>query len=190
MTLLDSLKNLDHSLFNFFWQLANLNSLTRIVAVFFGHYFPYIVGLLLIIQLLFEKNKLLRWRTFAIVALSTILSRGLVVEIIRFFVHRLRPFMALNLQPFIADVNDPSFPSGHATFFFALAFALILIKYRHGWYYFLAAILISLGRVMAGVHWPSDILAGAIIGFLCAWLSVYLLKNVSMPVATTTPVSE
>ena len=75
-------------------------------------------------------------------------------------------------------------PSGHATFFFALAFAIFyFLKYdkrnaaakrKWNWLFMGGAVIMGVARVFAGVHWPSDILAGAVIGFL----SVFLIKKI------------
>ena len=76
-----------------------------------------------------------------------------------------------------------SFPSGHAAFFFGLATAYFLSKKirpegapqsgtirRVSFWLFVAAALISLARVFVGVHYPSDILAGALVGIFSGWL--------------------
>ncbi len=71
-----------------------------------------------------------------------------------------------------------SFPSGHAAFFFALSTAVYFYNKKWGVFFFIASSLLSIGRIMGGVHYPSDILGGAIIGVLCAYLvRRYILKN-------------
>ena len=63
------------------------------------------------------------WRKHISLALqmvaAVILSRGIITEIIRFFWHRSRPFVEQNFIPMISHADSASFPSGHATFFFA-----------------------------------------------------------------------
>lgn len=84
-----------------------------------------------------------------------------------------RPFVALQ------DVNrliDPpltgkSFPSDHSTIAFAMAFSLVFFRPRLGVVFLLAAIMVALGRVFVGVHFPADVFAGAIIGCLWAFLA-------------------
>jgi len=73
------------------------------------------------------------------------------------------------------DINM-SFPSGHAAIYFALAVSIILFfrfsedisKRKWGWRFLGAAFLIGVARIFIGFHWPSDILAGAIIGIISA----------------------
>jgi undecaprenyl-diphosphatase len=81
---------------------------------------------------------------------------------------RPRPFEAHDVHLFVAPSPDPSFPSDHATAAFAIAVALLLRSRRIGWVALAMATVISLSRVAVGVHYPSDILAGALIGSLAA----------------------
>jgi undecaprenyl-diphosphatase len=93
-----------------------------------------------------------------------------------------RPFVTFPmLEPLFLYGSHDSFPSGHATIFFALATA---IWFSHRWAgaaFFVAAILISIARVMVGIHYPVDILAGAIIGILVAALLHQVLRKYIQP---------
>lgn len=62
-----------------------------------------------------------------------------------------------------------SFPSLHSANAFAAAVALFLLDRRTGWLAFPVAGLIALSRVFVGVHWPSDVLAGALYGSAVAF---------------------
>jgi len=86
-----------------------------------------------------------------------------------------RPFVTLQFDPLYSHVGhlSASFPSGHAMgtagFWLLLAFEL-----RRRWLFFFAvafASFVSFSRIYAGVHWPEDVLFGALIGWLIAWLS-------------------
>ena len=61
-----------------------------------------------------------------------------------------------------------SFPSGHATVSFACATVLALAVPRLRWPLFTLAALIAFSRVYVGVHYPGDVLAGAVLGVLLA----------------------
>ena len=59
---------------------------------------------------------------------------------------------------------DPSFPSDHATAAFAIAFAVLFFSRRLGALFLLGATAIGVSRVLLGLHYPSDVLAGAAVG--------------------------
>lgn len=106
------------------------------------------------------------------------MARFGVVELIRFLYPRERPFVANGLDALInQNPLESSFPSGHATFFMALAVYLILAGDKKlGWFILISAVAIGLARVAAGVHWPSDIIVGWLVGGLISWL-VFKLFN-------------
>ena len=67
-----------------------------------------------------------------------------------------------------APSPDPSFPSDHAAAAFALAVAVLLVNRRIGTLFLAAATLIAVSRVLLGVHYPGDVLAGAFVGAAAA----------------------
>ena len=69
-----------------------------------------------------------------------------------------------------------SFPSGHATFFFALAAAVYMKDKRWGAVFLILAAVLSILRVATGLHYTSDILAGAALGVLVAFVGSWLIK--------------
>jgi len=82
---------------------------------------------------------------------------------------RPRPYEAHgDIQLFVAPSGDPSFPSDHATAAFAIAFALFLRSRRVGLVALAMAAAVSVSRVAVGVHYPSDVAAGALIGAVAA----------------------
>ena len=106
---------------------------------------------------------------YAVLAIST-LGASVITAAVKAIAGRPRPTAGLKL--------DPSFPSGHTTFAAAvLGFAMLLaVQRRHLVLALLvAAVVAAMGpsRVLLGVHWLSDVLAGYAIGF--AWLIAVLL---------------
>ncbi len=85
------------------------------------------------------------------------------------------------LAPLIPGPGDYSFPSGHALSSFAAATVLSLTDRRLGWLAIPLACLIALSRVALYVHFPSDVLAGAVLGVLdggCVyWLGRRLVSS-------------
>lgn len=66
--------------------------------------------------------------------------------------------------------EDGAFPSAHTAVAFAIAVTIWLHNRRIGWIFIFLAILVGLGRVMSNVHFPIDILGGAIVGSFVAVL--------------------
>lgn len=136
--------------------------------VFFAKYLGYflIAGLVAFL--------LKGWRKHIVLALqmiiAAILSRGIITETIRFFWHRNRPFVEQNFVPLIPHADTASFPSGHTTFFFAIGTVLYLYNKKAGMVFLAGSALIGVARVLAGLHWPSDIIWGALIGVMCGLL--------------------
>ncbi len=89
---------------------------------------------------------------------------------------RTRPFGAIDgvHQLITTSFLHKSFPSSHATIAFALAFTVFFFNRTWGIPMLIAAVLVALGRVYVGVHYPADILAGAIIGGVVSY-GVYRL---------------
>jgi undecaprenyl-diphosphatase len=111
------------------------------------------------------------WRRAAVAA---VLSAGLALaaaKVISELVDRARPFVAdaHGVHLFSAHAADPGFPSDHATAAFAIATAIVLRKRGWGIFALVAATVLSVGRVALGVHYPSDVLAGAALGAAAAF---------------------
>lgn len=94
----------------------------------------------------------------------------LVTQVISQLVDRARPFVAdpSGVHLFGHHAADPGFPSDHATAAFAIAMAIALRSPRWGAPLLAAATLLCIARVGLGVHYPSDVVAGALVGSLCA----------------------
>ena len=117
-------------------------------------------------------------------ALSSASGIGLAVGLataIKFVVDRPRPFVA---YPTLIKQRDPfvgphSFPSGHTTAAFVSATVWSLSANK--WYVTVMAYsyasLVGYSRMRLGVHYPSDVMAGALIGTGCGYLSWYLTKK-------------
>src|SRR5690606_5101995 len=95
------------------------------------------------------------------VVVSGALSLGL-----KYAVDRERPFDTYSFITEVTPADTPSFPSGHTTHAFALATSVSL-AYPH-WYIvvpsYLWAVTVGYTRMALGVHYPSDVLAGALLG--------------------------
>lgn len=173
---------LDTQLFYALNSLAGQSHLLDWVIVFFASYLAYIMGVLFLALVYFSHYPVReKWEIFWVTAISSLVARFGVAELIRLFYHRLRPYAdpALsNVHRLITDASW-SFPSGHATFFFAMAMALYLYNKKWGTWFFIAATFIAIARVIAGVHYPSDIIGGAVIGIAVAYAIFHVARRVA-----------
>ena len=138
------------------------------VIIFLSGYFGYILFAEFLVFWLVNRKTYPRILWEVIIAI--ILSRGIITEAIRFFWHRARPFIEQNFVPLIPHADTASFPSGHAAFFFAIGTVLYLHNKKAGIVFLAGSALIVMARILAGLHWPSDIIAGAFIGIASGWL--------------------
>ena len=91
-------------------------------------------------------------------------------ELIKSLIPMERPFLLNNLPTLTLTVPaGGSFPSAHSAVAFALAITIWLHNKKIGTLYLLAALAIGIGRVFGNVHYPLDILAGAILGSFVAF---------------------
>src|SRR4051812_24446469 len=128
------------------------------------------IATLAVVFLCAHGVKYLAWRRASVAA---VLSAGLglaIAKAISELVDRARPFVAdpHGVHLFAAHAPDPGFPSDHATAAFAIAVAVLLRKRGWGIFALVAATVLSVGRVALGVHYPSDVIAGAALGSAAA----------------------
>jgi undecaprenyl-diphosphatase len=169
--------NIDLYLFNLIHQLAGRFWPLDSLGIFFAKYLAYLLVVATLYFWLTRKTNKDKIFFIAFISLSLLLSRGIFTEGIRFFYHHERPFEALNFTPLISPDTASSFPSGHAAFFFALAFALYYFNRKWGTRFSVLALLMGLARIFVGTHYPSDILGGILIAFLSVFLVSQLLSK-------------
>lgn len=105
----------------------------------------------------------------------------------KFGVKRLRPCNEEAINSFIRILKTPqdfSFFSGHASSSFAittLMFLLLRNKIKWSWIFVLWPLLFSCSRIYVGVHYPLDILVGAIVGLLSGILFYFLYHRIIVP---------
>lgn len=107
----------------------------------------------------------------AVVASGLSAALGLLVAgLLARVVDRPRPFVAHPhaVELFAKHAADPGFPSDHATAAFAIAAALLLRSRPWSAIALVAAVVLAVTRVAMGIHYPTDVLAGAAIGALSA----------------------
>lgn len=121
-----------------------------------------------------------RWVALAVLALTVLASDQISSGWLKPWIDRERPCFALPEARLLLSKqpHSPSFPSGHATN--SAAVAVVLFRYVPAlrWLGLAAAILLAYSRVYVGVHYPSDVLCGALIGTLVGFLVVTVARSV------------
>jgi len=166
---------MNYFLFQQLNQLAGKFQWLDNLGIFFAEYFGYLLILLVLIIPLFYKRP--GWKIALQSFLAAILARFGIVELIRWIWPEPRPFIENNVNLILTHNNTAAFPSGHAAFFFSLSTVIYFYNKKAGIGFFIASFLISISRVFCGVHWPSDILAGALVGIFSGWLIMKIFKK-------------
>ena len=125
--------------------------------------------------LCFKKTRKIGFMT----SLSLILDLLSVNVLIKNLAARTRPYEVIEgLTSLIGPQSDFSFPSGHTAASFAFATVILLTApKKYSVVTLIVATLIALSRIYLGVHYPTDILGGIIIGAICGITSVYIIKK-------------
>jgi undecaprenyl-diphosphatase len=146
--------------------------------VFVAEYLGFaLVGALLFFEWLkYEEGRKARARRLlmAVVVAGIIWA---VASVLKDLAVHPRPFVALeDVKLLIPRADSGSFPSGHTAFAAALGGAMFALDRRVGVFLLISALLIGISRVIAGVHWPIDIVGGLLLGATGGWLICRLIN--------------
>lgn len=132
-------------------------------------------------------------RKAGVTALLAMLLGALCTNVVlKQLIARPRPWLEVEgLIPLVYPTDPNSFPSGHTCAAFAAAISWARQAPNRGWKVLavVSAVLMGWTRLYLGVHYPSDVLAGALIGTLCA-LAVWWGERILQKAETTAPPSE
>lgn len=174
---------MDNLLFASVYSFAFKNVWLDSLIIFFAAYWEYVIPVVLLFYLWAPKSRRQELKSRSIVVglavFSAVVARFGLANLIRYFYPRQRPFVFEGIDTLITqNPLEASFPSGHATFFMAMAVYLLLSGNKKlGWFMFTSAILISVARVGAAIHWPSDVIVGWILGAAVSWVVFKLSRK-------------
>mgnify|MGYP001612917969 CR=1 FL=1 len=161
---------MNQKVFEFLFGLSHRNSIIDAVFIFLANLLPYLLVLGFVVLIFYKSSSRRRLILYIEAALSLILGSVILVQFFRFFYHHPRPFEEMGFAPLIAGSGSSSFPSNHAAILFALSLLVFYLNRRVGIWFFVLSLLSGLARIVVGVHWPLDILGGALVGVLAAYL--------------------
>lgn len=157
---------MDFLIFQTLNSLVGKNVFLDNLGIFFADRFSYVVFGALFLFLL-KNYKKYRPMVLKAVAAGPLAWFG-ISELIKLLWVRPRPFIENQVNLLLYHEPDGSLPSSHAAFFFAVATIVYSYNKKAGILFFIAGFLIGFSRVFVGIHWPSDVLAGAIVGVFSA----------------------
>lgn len=175
------------SIFYLFYNLAHKSNMFDQLAIFIASKLDKITIIAAILYLIYfflshpdwKYQKFMAWVWESFIIFVSIIGAYAVYYIAKIIFHAPRPFVThLDVRPLVTETPFSSFPSGHATLFFALATAIYLYDKRAGYVFSLAATLIAISRMVVGVHYPVDIIAGALIGIGVGYIIHRLLYKI------------
>lgn len=172
-----SLVALDKTLFRFVNQ-SLANPVTNVIMPFITTdlHLKIFYGVCLFL-ILWKGDRRLRWAVLGSLVVVT-LSDQLSSAILKPLVGRLRPCKIMEVYLLVGCGSGFSFPSSHAANLFGQAFFFYGIAPRSAKFLVPLAVLVALSRVFVGVHYPGDILAGAILGTAVGLSAAVIFKRV------------
>jgi undecaprenyl-diphosphatase len=157
---------------NGWWRSPVLDWLVPWVTYLGSH---YAVGVFIILAWLLTKRKKVLFRLLFLYAIQSAVAYS-----IKFLVNRKRPLIFLEtvtqLPKSQGEILDPSFPSAHTFCVFMMATLLAAWFPRYRILFYIAAGFIGWTRIYLGLHYPTDVLVGALLGYGITRLFLYRMN--------------
>lgn len=173
----DKLRYYDYKVYDFFYQPIYHSHYLSHVYLFMAKY-GIVFFFLSFIYLIIKKKTNAFFATFLAMALA-----GFVDLVIMLFWQRPRPFVT-HIDKIMTPITEgmrvdsASFPSGHTYIAFAIATSVFLYGHKKlGAFLLLLALFVAISRVGSGLHYPSDIVGGIIVGVLAGYTAFRLVNK-------------
>lgn len=171
---MEALLKIDVGILLFLQEYVRNDGLTPIIK-FITEYGSFTMIALGVILMIFGKRK---YRIAGIVAVLAVVLDNIIVTGIKNVLARPRPYITFpEVIPMVGIPSKYSFPSGHTGFAFSVA--LSFCKYLPKKYCVISLVisaLVGFSRLYLGVHYPSDVLAGVVVGFVASGLAYYIVE--------------
>jgi len=183
-----NLLHLDYQIFEFINGLSGHSRILDFFGIFCAKYLIFVIGGVVAgwwLGLHKTKPSLAwpiegrrKWLIFGNVSLSVLLAM-LLNYVLGFLKFRNRPFVNLHTGRLVNPFSEKSFPSDHAAVAFAIAASVFLYDKKLGIVLMFLSLLVGLGRIYAGVHYPLDIVGGIVVGVVSAvFMKLVVFRNV------------
>lgn len=149
--------------FNFFHSFAGRSLALDNAIVFFADSYFFFVLFVFAIAAYWDYRKQHVGTAYLFAIAAAIIARFGVTSLIRFFIHRPRPFTEFHFIPLVQDAAY-SFPSGHTVFLFAMATIMLFSNRKLALFLCASGLIVGIARIMAGIHYPTDIISGMVLG--------------------------
>ena|ERR1035437_347489 len=181
--MIDYLYRIDLNIFYFFNHTLSIPVLDKFFSLITNVNNWYIAYIILFLIAFIKGGRAGKIMVIGVLILIT-LTDQVSSNILKDLVHRLRPCIVLPdaLKP-MGCTGTYSFPSNHAFNNFAAATFIYRFFPRLKWALFITAILISLSRIYLGLHYPSDVLGGAILGSISGYFFASLVLWIEKRIA-------
>lgn len=171
---------MNQSIFNYLYGFAHQSPKVDAIIGFVANEYGLAILAILVVYLLEHEDKKKGVRDMVVVLTTAVIAWFIA----RFFKELFQTYRPFDMLPWVNPLLPESgfaFPSGHATFFMALASSLWFYHKRLAMFFGISAVAIGSARVMAGIHWPVDILGGLLLGYILGtgmyYFYTYLIKH-------------
>jgi undecaprenyl-diphosphatase len=122
-----------------------------------------------------------RWRpdwqrAAALAGVAALVGLG-IGQLVGMLLPRARPYLVTSATVLVAHAPDTSFPSDHAIMAFAVTAVLATKSRALGAWLFAFSLVLLFARVYIGVHYPTDVIGGALLGTVAAWAVIRLAQS-------------
>jgi len=171
----EKLREYDYGIYRFFYLPVYQSAYLSHIYLFFAKY-GIVFFFLSFIYLILKKRVNAFFTTFVAMALA-----GFIDLLIVFFWQRPRPFITHGeriMTPITEGmrIDGSSFPSAHTYISFAIATSVFLYGHKKlGTFLFILACFVAIGRVGSGLHYPSDVIGGTLLGIVAGIIAFHLV---------------